>query len=131
MKQETIVRLKIISKDHTPQNISETVGLQCDESWHRGETRKHTIIIEDDNGWVIHSGLARAASLDEHLDALWKKVEPVKAQIHRLSSRDTVEWSCVVYSTAMPALDFGPAIISRLAELGAGLDIDLYVLPES
>jgi hypothetical protein len=34
----------------------------------------------------------------------------------------------VIYSQREPALNFDPRVVSRIAELGASLDIDLYVL---
>jgi hypothetical protein len=130
MIQETIVRLKIISGTRSPEMITEAIGLQCDKWWHYGDKREHTIIVEKNNGWVLHSGLPRTASLDEHIDALWRILEPVKAKIRCLASTELVELSCVIYSSFSPALYFECSVINRLAELGAGMDIDLYRLPD-
>jgi hypothetical protein len=126
MTQTTIVRVKIVSKKHTPEMITEAVGIRCDWCWRCGDTRKHTIITEKDNGWVLHSGLPKTASLDEHMEALLSTVKPAKAKIRHLSLDDIVEVSCVIYSATRPALNFGSSVIRQLAEMGASLDIDLY-----
>lgn len=127
MTQEIIARLKIISADRTPEMITEAIGVECDRSWHVGDARKDTTIIEKNNGWILHSGLSKNASLQEHIEAIWRMLRPAAARIRQLSTMDTVELSCVVYSSSIPALSFDNQTIERLAELGAGLDIDLYV----
>ena len=127
MTQETIARLKILSHTHTPENITAMLGLQCDKWWRTGDMRKHTTIVEKDNGWVLHSGLPRTADLDAHLKALLDTLQPVKETIRRLSTTETVELSVVIYSPSPPALRFDTSTIALMAEFGAGLDIDLYV----
>ena len=122
MTQETIIRLKIISTNRTPEMISEAIALECDNSWHIGDVRKHTTIIEKNNGWILHSGLPKNASMKEHIEALWRKLKSAIVPIRHLSMTDTVELSCVIYSSSIPALFFDNPIINRLAELGAGLD---------
>jgi hypothetical protein len=127
MTQETIVRLKILSRTRTPEMITDALGLQCDKCWRSGDARKHTTIIEKNNGWILHSGLPKTAGLDAHIKGLLDILEPAKKTIRDLSMTETVELSVVVYSSALPALSFGCEIISRLAEFGASMDIDLYV----
>jgi hypothetical protein len=128
MTEETIVRLKIVSIHRTPETVTEVLGLQCDRFWHCGDTRADTIIIEKNNGWVLHSGLPKTAPLEEHIEAILRILTPFKEKIKSLSCTDTVELSCVLYASHPPALSFGHSTINRLAELGASLDIDLYVM---
>lgn len=127
MTQETIVRLKIVSRTRTPEMITAAIGLQCDKGWHTGDTRTHTTIIEKDNGWVLHSGLPRAGDLDAHLKALLDALEPAKEFIQELSVTELVEVSIVIYSSSIPALNVDAASLARIADVGAGLDIDLYL----
>lgn len=127
MTQETIVRLKILSHTHLPETITARLGVQCDKWWRAGDTRMHTTIVEKDNGWVLHSGLPRTADLDAHIKSLLDALEPVKETIRVLSTTETVELSVAIYSPSVPALSFNTSAIARIAEFGAGLDIDLYV----
>lgn len=128
MAQETLVRLKITSATYTPGAITSATGLQCDKSWHAGDTRKPTTIVEKDNGWILNSGLSEAASLDEHMESLLGMIEPAKEVIRSFSATDSVELSIVIYAPSPPALNFPYSIINRAAELGASIDIDLYII---
>jgi hypothetical protein len=127
MTYESIVRLKILSHAYTPDCITAMLGVKCDKEWRAGDTRKHTTIVESANGWVLHSSLPRTADMDAHIDLLLQVLEPVKESIRRLSATETVELSIVIYSPSPPALRFDASIVARIAELGAGLDVDLYI----
>ncbi len=103
------------------------LGLACDKSWRIGDKRAHTIIDEKNNGWIVNSGLPKTASLEEHMQQLLQRLEPYKDRIKLLSSDDNIEFSCVIYATTMPALNFDNGIVEQLNQFGASLDIDLYV----
>jgi hypothetical protein len=128
MNDETIVRLKIISESHTPEMITGSLGLCSDRSWHVGDKRVRTAIEEKDHGWILGSGLPRTASLGEQVEALLARLAPCRDKIRRLAHDSTVEFSCVIYAKARPALNFSPSEINQVSELGASLDIDLYIM---
>jgi len=126
--QETIVRLKVLSNDQTPEMVTEATGLQCDRCWHIGDTRPHTTIKEENHGWVLDSGLSKATCLEEQISALLSVIGTRANALKVLSATDTVELSCVIYASAAPALNFDRSVIGKLALLGASLDIDLYIV---
>ena len=130
MTDRTIIRIHIISVGRTPEEITDFVGLSCDKSWRIGDKRGKTIIEQKNNGWILESGLAESAPLDMHIEALLQRITPYADRIRSLSSQDTVELSCVVYAAAPPALNFSSCVIGQIGELGASLDIDLYILPD-
>jgi hypothetical protein len=55
---------------------------------------------------------------------------PVAEGIRAFSKDDRVEFSCVCYSSSIPALYFEKEWIAAIASMGASLDIDLYIDPE-
>ena len=127
MRQEAIVRLKIVSAVHTPEEIGSALGLSCDRCWHIGDARPHTIIREKENGWLLGSGRPKSAPLEEHIDALLSVLEGCADAVAWLSAKSEVVISCVIYADSPPPLYFDGAVISRLSRLGSGLDIDLYI----
>jgi len=124
--QETIVRLKVRSPTFTPDQITAVISIPCDARWCIGDTRPHTTIREKDNGWVLGSGLPKDVALEEHIDALLHVLNSRADSIRSLSAVAKVEFSCVIYAEATPALNFDASVINRIARLGAALDIDLY-----
>jgi len=130
MKSRIIVRLKILSLKRTPEMITEAVGTSCDKSWRIGDRRQRTIIIEKEHGWVLGSGVAEKEPLDQHLKSLMNKVTRYKHNIRNIAKDDRVEVSCVLYAEYPPALNFASAMINDISEMGAGLDIDLYIREE-
>lgn len=125
--QETIVRLKVLSPDRTPDQITATFGLSCDSCWRIGDERAHTTIKEKTNGWVLGSGLSKTASLEEHIDALLAVLDARADSVRSIAATSEVVLSCVVYADTPPALYFDQRVIQRLARLGANLDVDLYI----
>jgi hypothetical protein len=130
MGDKTIVRLKIISTNRTPEEIDELVGIRSHKSWHIGDRRPTTIIQETNNGWVLNSEVSKSATLEAHIAQILDRVIPYAGRIHFLSEQDIVELSCVIYASASPALNFSNTVIQQISSLGASLDIDLYILPE-
>jgi hypothetical protein len=127
MRMETYVRLKVRSRNLSPDQISSAIGMPYDKAWKTGDGRDKTIIVEKDNGWIVHSGLPEHDDLEMHMDALLKRLAPFKQRIAAISAEgDVVEFSCVIYSQTAPALWFSKETISAIALMGASLDVDLY-----
>jgi hypothetical protein len=131
MNQETYVCLKIFSEKMTSDEITAAVGVHCDRSWKIGDIRGKTIIKEKNHGWVVESGLSKEATLEEHIEALMRRLEPFINKIQQLSGQNDVCFSCVIYSEYNPPLFFEKAVIKWISALGACMDLDTYVLGEA
>ena len=128
MTDEIIVRLKVTSASRTPEQISDATGILCDHSWRIGEKRKKTILVEKTNGWVLNSKMAKNAPLEAHIEELLGRLVVHADRIRALSEHETVELSCVIYASAPPSLNFNKSVIQRICQLGASLDMDLYLM---
>lgn len=122
------VRLRVLSKNLTPEEISEVIGMGCDSSWRIGDFRRHTTIREKENGWVLDSRLDPTIPLEEHIRALLARISDRSERIRGLAAANSVELSCAVYAKDVPALNFDNLLIRQIAVLGAGLDVDLYLV---
>jgi hypothetical protein len=127
MNDRIFVRLRILSAVNTPEEITRLIGLESERSWHVGDKRGKTQIVEPSNGWLITSGIGETASLEEHVQALSDRIAPVSARIAALAEDATIEVSCAIYAEHPPALSFAASCLQRLADIKAGLDIDLYI----
>ena len=127
---ESYVRLKILSDHINAEQITNTVGIDCDRSWSKGELRPKTQIKEKQNGWVLNSGLDKSDSLEEQIKSLLSRVNGISNKIKELSEDSIIEVSCAIYTSESPPLYFDKELVKRIEALGANLDIDLYLLPE-
>jgi hypothetical protein len=59
---------------------------------------------------------------------LLQKVLPYAVNIKSLSSTCSIEFSCVIYTHTVPALFLEKDIVDGIAQLGAAIDIDLYII---
>jgi hypothetical protein len=127
MRPRNIVRLRITSNVHSPEFISETLGVTCDKCWRIGDRRSITIIKETNNGWILSSGLEENFLFDVQVKSLLQRITPFKEKMRTYLIEDNIEISCVIYSESAPALNFDKGLISELSSFGASLDIDLYI----
>ena len=128
MTDEIIVRLKVTSASRTPEQISDATGILCDHSWRIGEKRGKTILVEKTNGWVLNSKMPKNAPLEAHIEELLGRLLVHADRIRALSEQETVEFSCVIYASAPPSLNFKKSVIQRVCQLGASLDMDLFLM---
>jgi hypothetical protein len=128
MTDEIIVRLKVTSASRTPEQISDATGILCDHSWRIAEKRGKTILVEKANGWVLNSKMPKNAPLEAHIEELLGRLLVHADRIRALSEQETVEFSCVVYASAPPSLNFNKSVIQRVCQLGASLDVDLFLM---
>jgi hypothetical protein len=128
MTDEIIVRLKVTSASRTPEQISDATGILCDHSWRIGEKRGKTSIIEKTNGWILNSKMPKNAPLEAHIEELLGRLIVRADRIRALSEQETVEFSCVIYASAPPSLNFNKSVIQRVCQLGASLDVDLFLM---
>ena len=123
---ETYVRLKIGSNNKTPDEISNTLGIKSDRSWVVGDLRPHTIIKEKSNGWVLNSRLDKTTSLETQISDLFQQIGSRTHVIRDMSRSNSVEISCVIYSSGAPPLYFDRSVIEQIHDIGGNLDIDLH-----
>lgn len=128
MIKKNIVRLKVTSSERSPEQITQAIGLPSSKSWHIGDNRANTIISEKLNGWIFESNLPHSASLEDHVGNLLDRLSTQTVEIKHISEKDSVEFSCVVYASATPALNFSKEVLQCICEMGASLDIDLYII---
>lgn len=124
------VYLAIKSETVPPEEISALVGLQPTESWRMGDPRKLTNppMAYKFHGWFFDPSGRGPGDFETKLKRLLDLTEASAPSIRALT--DTCRVSVVVpyrgYKDQMWGLAIEPGDLSRLAALGAVLDVDLY-----
>ena len=135
MKTEDEIRMSLVigSTEHTPEQLDSIVGMRCDEYHLKGSPILQSGRTHKENYWEVYSGLPRDASFQEHLTALLARVSPFAENIRSLSGSARVELSCVLYLREAQGPDswFDSSAVKAIADLGASIDLDIYLLPTS
>jgi hypothetical protein len=105
------------------------VGVPPSEIWSAGDQIRATLVRRKSTGWRLRSDLPATASLSEHAERLLGMIYPQATAIAELESVDMwFSFAVYVYDADRPPLRLPRNMVSRIAELGAGIDIDLYNL---
>jgi hypothetical protein len=127
MEQEIYVRLIFTSSIRDPAQIIQSIGLQYDKSWRKGDKRSNSMIVECDHGCEIDSKSPKGSSIEQHMENLLQRVEAFTEKLSSLPEDISIEMSCSVYADEIPTLSLSRTLIKRISEINASLDIDLYV----
>ena len=130
MSVELRVSFVISGFDGAPEAIDAALGLRPGKLWHVGEVIPGTTLRRKQNAWLLESPLEDHMNLNNHvawlLERLPKSLEPLRA----ITSTWNAKLFCAVYTTGeRPALGVTGDAVRRLADLGAAIDVDLYVMP--
>lgn len=129
---KNIVRLKILSEDIAPAEISTRLGIVPTRSWQKGDAdrKKVSLNMAKWNGWILDSECVPTLPLDEQVEVLLRKIEPHKREIYDISSASDVTISLVSYSNPDKSFFLPKHLIAAVAACGASLDFDVYDIDE-
>jgi hypothetical protein len=134
VEKEEIVypELGIQSDVLTSEQISSISGIPCDNGWAKGATMppKHTARYPH-YGWVIKTSLPEEATIEDHVQSLLRRLELARGKIRQISDQAEVLVSCVIETTEVnPSFVLDPKVVASIAEMGAGLRVDVYAWEE-
>lgn len=127
MNFELKLRLILTSQSHTANEMAKLAGINPTKSWASGEVvHPKAKNVHKQNGCLLE---IEDASLAGAIKRLQKDLQARSATLLALPKDIDVELSCIVYlKGAVPELHLGPQDINFLASIGAGVDIDVYML---
>lgn len=127
-RYDAALRIAGVGEQH--DGISRETGLVPSHAHRAGERRSSRSVdlgvwVED--LWMLESPLGEAASLDEHLDWLWKAIAPHKACFERLIA--DAKWADVslgcLSESIYPVLNAGAESLKITRELNLGLSFNV------
>jgi hypothetical protein len=132
-----MVYLKIESRGLSPTQISQGVGMAPDEAVAAGEIPPGSVAGRPLgwNRWVLRESGAASSSMDSLLSALHGRLVPIEDGLRSLPRGDCViGLVIVVYHSlgdgASPGFHIAQDLVKLLADIGAYIDVDQYVLSE-
>ena len=123
---ESSVYLEISDFSDDPSIVTDLIGLQATRFWKQGEpSAPNSEFSCAMSGWRLYSPLPLSASVEEHVDALVSMLEPHVEGV-RQASKQFVAWIRIIDRGSYIRIRLTENIVSRIANLGVGLDIDPY-----
>lgn len=123
--------LTVLSEQLTATELTRLLGMSPDETWERG-SRPH--VPGRFAGVSVRSRLAGTAQPDEHLSDVLSRLEPAVQHIQKLCSDPRVAsarlWVSYHIANWNPGLTLSPTQVELVAQLGTGIEFDIYVLEE-
>jgi hypothetical protein len=127
---ELKVRFLITSQVLTPDQISASVGVSPSRTWIKGQkVHQKATKTYSHNGWVLIAEARGAhASAETLADEILRGIDMHRMLAFKSEHADAeFELSIIVYlSQSAPAVSLSPAQVGALANLGAGIDVDIY-----
>jgi hypothetical protein len=128
------VQITIESKDRTPEQISDSVGLPFDVAYRVGEPRGHMGKKWERNVWQIgesRKGTEPASAhhlLPECLDHLLRRADAVQASLAGVVASCSGEFAIHVTAASVPGVSLSADQLRRIAALGLSLDVDIILI---
>jgi hypothetical protein len=124
--------LTVLSETLSAAEMAQIIGIDPDESWERGEKRGGAARF---GGISVASRLPREAAPGEHLSDLLSLLAPIADRVRELARDDRILgprlWIFHHIANQNPGLTLSAEQVSELAQLGTGLELDIYAYEDS
>ena len=128
--KETHVTFWILGDTLDPGRVTAVLGIGPTYATRKGELTPRTRIPSPMGSWSLETeGRLASTSLERHVAYLLDVLEPAKAQVRSFADDPSlrVEFHCYWMSeTGHGGPILSRDVLRRIADLGAGLDFDLY-----
>lgn len=115
-------------KECDPEAISRATGIAPTKTWRIGDIRQErTGKTHLDCGWRLDADNTDGREVETQISSLLEALWPVHEYLTALTPRCEMQFSIVVHCReSAPPVYLSTAQMQRIAQLGAGLDIDIY-----
>ncbi len=109
--------------------ITQQMGIEPDEGWIEGDPRRRGHGNYTGTSWALHSGAKKGLTLDTHIRALWRRIEPYGKRLIQLEPEYSRYLVCTAWfpnkdsEFKIAAGHFSTAAYYRLE-----IDFDFYFL---
>ena len=131
MKNELHVNFCIFNFTESVEEITGIMGCPPSKAWLKGGkyNERHPNLKATHSRWVLNSGLELNSSFEEHLESLLNALENVKENLKTiLKNYESGIVVAAYYYETNPGFSMPNKLLKRMAQLGVGINFDLYYL---
>jgi hypothetical protein len=125
---KAVIEFRVMDFDQKPSVVLGDLGLTACEFWEKGQSRTaKSQVVYEENGFSIAAD-RRYRTIEDRISRLIDKMYILKERLRQVCENYSAELSCVFYVAGddIPPIHFSETALSRLAEMRAEIDIDLY-----
>lgn len=130
-KTNVRAEFRIMGDELRPQEVTEALGLEPSETWCRGDPIRGTSRHRTYASWGLYFAPEETLDIQPLLEKIESTFLPKTEAIRRLRSRFDIEISVdlviVIEDAAPPGACFEPRFLKLLSDIGARLDLDMYI----
>ena len=125
-----VISFRIMDFKCAHHEITKACGIQPTTTWSPGDKVRNTRLVHKEPGWSIDINLEDTADVHEQVERLLSEVHPFHQDLARICGDYYAELACIFYLAGddRPEIHFTPQQLSKLADLKAHIDVDLYLL---
>jgi hypothetical protein len=112
--------------DH--DHITRQIGIDPSATWRKGDQIGQSRLRRKEDGWRLDSELSPQAALDQHARNILDRIHPRSAALTSIEGRAHFFAAMYIHAGDRPPATLSSEIIRQLADLNAGVDIDIYNL---
>lgn len=131
MRELTTASFLITSASLSAQELERRLGLKPDDVWRLGDRRGTFSVQETVHGFILESKSSSHSSIEDHISAMLRRLEPFAEKIAALGDQVKVRLHCELHRKSSPSLYLERDAIRWLGVMGARLDIDVMILGDS
>ena len=130
------VSLRCFTDEPKVEFISEALGISPSQVAIKGDlasSRNPKSMRFPQSVWILESAAPSRVSIDDHADALLRRMEARVAQFQSIRSRlASVDFHCYIDVAGEQAgISASSVLLARLAAFGVALELDIYVTTEA
>ena len=111
--------------------VTSQLGVEPTNAWNEGDNNPRNNMPRKFTSWQLESGLDDTKPIEEHLEILFSKLEPLKNKLLLLSKRHQIFIECVgYYPPSGHGMYLSPEIVNKAASMGAAFDLDFYYVSD-
>lgn len=131
MSSRVTAHFQLTGFSGSPAEITAALAMRPTRTWRAGEpVGPGTSVPHRNNAWILDSPLRGSDDVAEHVEAVLARLRGNWPEAVRLCRQYEAQMHGVIryYGEAVPPISFSAETLRQLAELGALLDVDFYVL---
>ncbi|KKC50155.1 hypothetical protein VE23_24415 [Paenibacillus sp. D9] len=126
-----MIEFDIYGDDFNPQIITDQLNIQPHTSWRKGDSVEGKPIVRKKSCWSFSTGYQESLDINDQLSEIIERFQGESEKLIELKKAHNLEIlvSIVINieENQKPAMNFNKEAISFIHQIGAEVDIDLYI----